>query len=90
MTWKGESVPAAARITDMHTCPKVEPGPVPQVGGPTVTGEPTVIIGGQPAARLGDSLVAFGICRQFREFLMVEAKGMEGQLYFRFYDPWVL
>ena len=53
-------MPPAARITDMHTCPQVEPGPVPHVGGPTVTGEPTVIIGGQPAARVGDSLVCIG------------------------------
>jgi len=53
-------MPAAARITDMHTCPKVEPGPVPHVGGPTVSGEPTVIIGGQPAARVGDSLMCNG------------------------------
>ncbi|WP_245814569.1 PAAR domain-containing protein [Cystobacter ferrugineus] len=44
----------------MHTCPKVEPGPVPHVGGPVVVGEPTVIIGGQPAARVGDMLVCVG------------------------------
>ena len=50
-------MPLAARITDLHTCPKVEPGPVPHVGGPVIVGEPTVIIGFQPAARVGDSLV---------------------------------
>jgi uncharacterized Zn-binding protein involved in type VI secretion len=44
----------------MHTCPKVEPGPVPHVGGPTVSGEPTVLIGFMPAARVGDSLVCVG------------------------------
>ncbi|MFY0578724.1 PAAR domain-containing protein [Cystobacter fuscus] len=44
----------------MHVCPKVEPGPVPHVGGPTSSGESTVIIGGMPAARIGDSLVCFG------------------------------
>ncbi|WP_395845491.1 PAAR domain-containing protein [Cystobacter fuscus] len=38
----------------------VEPGPVPHVGGPDVTGEPTVIIGGQPAARVGDLLTCIG------------------------------
>ena len=27
-------MPPAARISDMHTCPKAEPGPVPHVGGP--------------------------------------------------------
>ena len=53
-------MPPAARVTDMHTCPKVEPGPVPHVGGPTSSGEPTVIIGGMRAARVGDSLICFG------------------------------
>ncbi|WP_395849995.1 PAAR domain-containing protein [Cystobacter fuscus] len=53
-------MPPAARISDMHVCPKVEPGPVPHVGGPTSSGESTVIIGGMPAARIGDSLVCFG------------------------------
>ena len=53
-------MPLAARISDMHVCPKVEPGPVPHVGGPTVSGEPTVLIGFMPAARVGDSLVCVG------------------------------
>ena len=53
-------MPPAARITDMHTCPKVEPGPKPHVGGPVTSGEPTVIIGHQPAARVGDQLVCIG------------------------------
>jgi uncharacterized Zn-binding protein involved in type VI secretion len=53
-------MPPAARISDMHTCPKVEPGPVPHVGGPTISGEPTVLIGYQPAARVGDTLVCVG------------------------------
>jgi uncharacterized Zn-binding protein involved in type VI secretion len=45
-------MPPAARITDMHTCP------VPtHVGGPTVVGDPTVLIGYLPAARVGDALV---------------------------------
>lgn len=43
-------MPLAARITDQHTCPV-------HGGGPTSSGETTVIIGGQPAARKGDSLV---------------------------------
>lgn len=47
-------MPPAARITDMHVCPKVNPGPVPHVGGPVLAGERTVIIGNQPAARVGD------------------------------------
>ena len=45
----------AARITDMHVCPMTT-GPVPHVGGPILpAGEPTVLIGGMPAARMGDS-----------------------------------
>jgi uncharacterized Zn-binding protein involved in type VI secretion len=53
-------MPPAARITDNHICPKVEPGPVPHVGGPVVTGEPTVLIGFMPAARIGDTLICVG------------------------------
>lgn len=50
----------ASRIGDMHVCPKVNPGPVPHVGGPMVVGAPTVIIGGMPAARVGDMCVCVG------------------------------
>lgn len=50
-------MPPAARITDMHTCPMVNPGPVPHVGGPVTSGCTTVLIGHQPAARVGDSAV---------------------------------
>ena len=53
----------AARLTDMHVCPMVTPGvpPVPHVGGPIVSpGAPTVLIGGLPAARLGDMAVCVG------------------------------
>lgn len=54
-------MPPAARVTDMHTCPKVEPGPVPHVGGPILpAGAPTVLIGFMPAARVGDMLVCVG------------------------------
>src|SRR5215471_19813013 len=45
-------MPPAARITDNHTCPKVDPPP--HVGGPIIQGCPTVLIGSQPAARVGD------------------------------------
>lgn len=48
-------MPPAARITDMHVCPKVEPGPVPHVGGPVTSGATTVHIGFLPAARMTDS-----------------------------------
>jgi uncharacterized Zn-binding protein involved in type VI secretion len=44
----------------MHACPKVEPGPVPHVGGPVNTGEPTVLIGFMPAARVGDMAICVG------------------------------
>lgn len=53
-------MPAAARVTDMHTCPMVT-GTVPHVGGPILpAGEPTVLIGGLPAARVGDMAVCSG------------------------------
>ncbi len=50
----------AARLTDMHTCPMVT-GVVPHVGGPiTGPGAVTVLIGGLPAARVGDMLTCVG------------------------------
>lgn len=54
-------MPPAARITDFHSCPMVNPGPVPHVGGPILPpGSPTVLIGGMPAARVGDMAVCTG------------------------------
>jgi uncharacterized Zn-binding protein involved in type VI secretion len=53
-------MPPAARIGDMHTCPMVDPGPKPHVGGPISKGEPTVLIGGMPAARVGDMAICMG------------------------------
>lgn len=50
-------MPPAARITDMHTCPMVNPGPVPHVGGPEISGSPDVIVGFQPQGRVGDTLI---------------------------------
>lgn len=53
-------MPSAARLTDMHTCPLVTVL-VPHVGGPiTGPGVPTVLIGGLPAAVVGDMLVCVG------------------------------
>ncbi|EAZ83084.1 PAAR domain-containing protein [Algoriphagus machipongonensis] len=50
----------AARATDMHVCPMVT-GVVPHVGGPIMPpGEPTVLIGGMPAARVGDMATCTG------------------------------
>ena len=54
-------MPPAARMGDLHVCPKVEPGPVPHVGGPILPPcEPTVLIGMKPAAREGDMCVCVG------------------------------
>ncbi len=50
----------AARISDMHICPMVT-GTVPHVGGPILPpGCPTVLIGGLPAARVGDMATCSG------------------------------
>ena len=50
----------AARLTDMHVCPMVTVL-VPHVGGPvTGPGCPTVLIGGLPAARVGDMAACAG------------------------------
>lgn len=56
-------MPAAARLTDFHECPMVDPAPIPilHVGGPVLgPGEPTVLIAGLPAARVGDMLFCVG------------------------------
>lgn len=50
----------AARLTDLHVCPMVT-GVVPHVGGPiSGPGAPTVLVGGLPAARVGDMAVCTG------------------------------
>ncbi|MDC0716452.1 PAAR domain-containing protein [Nannocystis bainbridge] len=54
-------MPDAARISDSHVCPKVEPGPVPHVGGPIFSGSADVIVGFLPAARKDDSVVCFPV-----------------------------
>ena len=56
-------MPIAARLTDMHVCPMLTPGlpPVPHVGGPIDRPcVPTVLIGGLPAAVVGDLCVCVG------------------------------
>src|ERR1051325_11324487 len=53
----------AARVGDMHVDPMVTPGvpPIPHVGGPVLPpGGITVLIGGMPAARVGDMAVCVG------------------------------
>jgi uncharacterized Zn-binding protein involved in type VI secretion len=53
----------AARVGDMHVCPMVDSSvpPIPHVGGPILPpGCPTVLIGGEPAARATDMAVCVG------------------------------
>lgn len=53
-------MPPAARVADMHVCPLVNVL-VPHVGGPVLPpGAITVMIGGMPAARVGDLAVCVG------------------------------
>ncbi|SDD76094.1 PAAR domain-containing protein [Rhodospira trueperi] len=49
----------ASRIGDNHVCPLVT-GVVPHVGGPIITGAPTTLIGGMPAARVSDMCTCVG------------------------------
>lgn len=50
----------AARVGDLHVCPMAN-GPVPHVGGPILPpGTVTVLIGGMPAARMGDQATCVG------------------------------
>ena len=54
-------MPPAARLTDMHTCPMLNPNGSPHVGGPVSgPGAANVIIGGMPAAKVGDMAVCAG------------------------------
>lgn len=49
----------AARMGDQHVC-TMSTGPVAHCGGPILLGCPTVLIGGQPAARTGDLAFCVG------------------------------
>lgn len=49
-----------ARLGDFHICPAINPGPVPHVGGPILTGFPTVLVGKKPASRIGDIATCTG------------------------------
>jgi uncharacterized Zn-binding protein involved in type VI secretion len=54
-------MPPAARITDNHVCPLVNPNGSPHVGGPILPpGVPTVLIGGSPAATVGNMCTCAG------------------------------
>jgi uncharacterized Zn-binding protein involved in type VI secretion len=53
-------MPMAARVGDMHVCPMSD-GPKPHVGGPIAgPGVATVLIGGMPAAVIGDLCACAG------------------------------
>ena len=53
-------MPPAARVGDMHVCPMVT-GTVPHVGGPIAPpGVPAVLIGGMPAATMGNMAICVG------------------------------
>lgn len=54
-----EGQPAWRAIADTHVCPLFD-GPKPHVGGVVTVGSMTVMIGGFPAVRLGDSVVEAG------------------------------
>jgi uncharacterized Zn-binding protein involved in type VI secretion len=52
-------MPPAARLSDNHTCPAASPNP--HVGGPILPPCcPAVLIGGLPAARVGDLATCAG------------------------------
>lgn len=56
-------MPFAARVSDNHVCPLTNPPPTatPHTGGPILPpGAPTVIIGGMPAATVGNPCVCAG------------------------------
>jgi uncharacterized Zn-binding protein involved in type VI secretion len=57
---RDDQMPMAARVTDLHVCPMSD-GPKPHVGGPIVgPGAATVLIGGMPAAVMGDACICVG------------------------------
>lgn len=53
----------AARVGDLHVCPQQTPGvpPIPHIGGLIIlSGVPTVLIGGKPAATVGNQAICSG------------------------------
>ncbi|HEX8984093.1 MAG TPA: PAAR domain-containing protein [Bryobacteraceae bacterium] len=53
-------MPPAATVGSLHVCPMFD-GPKPHVGGPVIPPCcPTVLIGGMPAARVGDMATCAG------------------------------
>ncbi|WP_345210319.1 PAAR domain-containing protein [Mucilaginibacter gynuensis] len=54
-------MPPAARVSDNHVCPMVNPNGSPHTGGPILPpGAPTVLIGGSPAATVGNMCTCAG------------------------------
>lgn len=54
-------MPLAARVGDNHSCPMTNPNSSPHTGGSVMPpGKTTVLIGGMPAATLGDKCVCAG------------------------------
>jgi len=53
-------MPAWRAVSDLHTCPLLEGGLVPHVGGVVAVGSFTVLINNLPAARMGDTIVESG------------------------------
>ena len=54
-------MPPAARINDFHTCPMVNPGGAPHIGGPLIgPAVSTVLVGGIPVAVVGDMCACSG------------------------------
>lgn len=52
-------VPAWRAAADFHACPLAN-GPQPHVGGVVAVGSLTVLMGGLPAARMGDMVMEAG------------------------------
>jgi uncharacterized Zn-binding protein involved in type VI secretion len=51
--------PAWRALSDFHICPLFD-GPKPHVGGTVTAASQTVLIGGLPAARMGDRIIEAG------------------------------
>lgn len=78
-------MPPAARIGDMHTCPMVNPGPAPHVGGPITLGSMNVITEKKPQARADD----MATCAGPPDFILKGSTGVQvnGKMAARMGDP---
>lgn len=48
-------MPNASLLGHYHTCPKIEPGPVPHIGGPITSGQSLCTVNEKPVAIVGDT-----------------------------------